>query len=116
MDSIDAVQMAVERYMLEFFEAARGFPNEYATLSDHSANSADKVRLAYREIENSILALEDVAVSREEQEKTMLNLQTEYDNIKREVLSIESTLRSLDESNDARILQLLQMLRERNNS
>ena len=114
MDSVDGVQMAVDRYMLDFFEAARGFPSKSENPTPlPDTDPAEKVLLAYRALENSILALEDAEVSREEQERTMLGLQAEYDSVKREIIVIESTLRSLDQSNDARIREILQARRGR---
>ena len=109
MDSVDAVQMALERYMLEFFEAARSFPSggDPADPPPPEADPADRVLVAYRALESSILALEDADVARAEQERMMERLQAEHESVGREILSLESTLRSLEQSNDGRIQQLL---------
>ena len=104
MDSMDAVQMAIEHYMLQFFEAARAYPTENRPAE---ADPADRVLEAYKAMEESIHRLEDIDVTRTEQEAVMRDLQGEYEEVGGLVLSAERRLRVLEERNDSRVHEVI---------
>ena len=91
MTSIDRVQNAVDKLILELFEVVRGHNDTTET----PENKATKLTKAYTEALTSVDELLGIEKSKEEQEEYLEQASKEYEELKGQVLALEKNVRAL---------------------
>lgn len=118
-DSVDGVQLSIDAFMLQMFEASRAYQltvkkDETETHESSSGSftspqpqaAAQKVKTAYQSIVDAVMSLEDGEVSREQQEQSMRSLQRQQETLASETLAAEKQLLDISARLDASIVQV----------
>ena len=102
MTSIDRVQDAVDKLVLELFEVVRGHSDTTETPEDKAA----KLTKAYTEALASVDDLLGIEKSKEEQEAYLEQASKEYEELKGQVLALEKNVRTLGGQVDQELEQV----------
>ncbi len=122
--STDDVQDALDRLVLNIFEAVRSHPEAVQAISDTAIPLSEEERQqrilmvaneksnmiieAYKHALNTVDRLEGINRSREEQEKILQDLSNQYASHRENVLNLEQTLLQLSKDVDEKLEEELQ--------
>ena len=103
MTTITELQNAVDKLLLEAFEVVRG----HSDTSEIPFQKAKKLQVAYEEALKSVDDLLGINKSKYEQDAYLQRAANEYEQLKREVVALESNLRDVAGQVDAELEGLL---------
>ena len=103
MTTITQLQNAVDKLLLETFEVVRG----HSDTSEIPFQKAIKLQVAYDEALKSVDELLGINKTKQEQEAYLQRAANEYEQLKQEVVALESKLRNVAGQVDAELEGLL---------